>query len=159
MMMYPVYYSSGGGGSDPNTYVFKSADQTNIGAIFADVTGMGFSLLASTNYEFEYNLIMDADAVGTGMDISVNGPAGFTSLNYTIGYWTSATVIAFRPVSTYDNNTANTASNGATRAIFTVKGIVRNGLVAGTLIPRVKREAVGSGPNVRIGSWGKIRQI
>lgn len=58
-----------------------------------------------------------------------------------------------------DGDTASTASNGATRAVFKVEGILRNGANAGTLIARAKREAVGTGPNVRAGSFGRLWQI
>lgn len=132
----------------------KTADQPLIGTAFADVTSTGLAVAANTSYAFEFQIIADADAVTTGIDISVNGPASPTSINYTVTYWTSATVTAKRPFSVYDGNTASTGSNGATRAVYTVKGVLRNGANAGTLVARAKREAVGTGPNVRAGSHG-----
>jgi hypothetical protein len=143
-----------------STYAVKTTDQTLIGTAFVDVSSTGLAVAASTNYEFEFVLICDADAVTTGIDVSCNGPTiGAGTINYTVTFWTSATVTASTPFSAYDGNTASLNSNGTTRAIFTVRGILRNGVTAGTLIARAKREAVGTGPNVRAGSFGRIRQI
>ena len=86
-------------------------------------------------------------------------PAAPTSINYEQIYWTSATARTERPASAYDNNTASTGSNGTTRAIFIVRGILVNGANVGTLIARIKREAVGTGPNVRAGSFGRLTKL
>ena len=140
-------------------YAYKSADQTLIGTAYADVTGTGLAVAANAAYRFQFQLIADADATTTGIDVAVNGPAGFANIQYTQSYWTSATALTTRRASLYDANTASTASNGATRAIFVVEGIFINGANAGTLIARIKREAVGSGPNVRAGSFGRLRKL
>jgi len=137
----------------------KTSDQTAIGTTYADVTGLGFSLAASTNYQFEYYIIADSDATTTGIDVGMNGPASPTTINYSVTYWTSATVSALRGAIAYQLDTASTASNGTAARIFLIQGTVRNGSNAGTLIPQAKREAVGSGPNVRSGSYGILRRI
>ncbi len=137
----------------------KTSDQTNIGTSFADVTGLALAMQANKAYAFEYGLVCDADATTTGIDVSVNGPASPTSLDYTVDHWTSATAMAFRGFTAYDGNTASTASNGATRKLFIVRGVVRNGANAGNLVPRAKREAVGTGPNVRAGSYGLLTAL
>ena len=97
---------------------------------------------------------MDSNATTTGIDVSVTGPASPTSLNYTVGYWTSATAQTFRGATAYSFNTAATASNGTAQKLFTIKGIIRNGANAGNLSPVAKRENVGTGPNCRAGSYG-----
>jgi hypothetical protein len=117
------------------------------------------AVLANLTYAFEFFLICDADAVTTGIDVAVNGPASPTAIIYEQQYWTSVTVEAFRGAVAYDANTASTASNGATRRMFVIRGILRNGANAGTLIARVKREAVGTGPNVRAGSYGVLKLL
>lgn len=132
----------------------KVGDQLNIGTAYADVTGLGFAVVAGTTYMFRYLLIADSDAVTTGIDVAVNGPAT-TLLNYTSTYWTSATAIATAGATAYDNNPASLNSNGATQRIFVIEGIVTPS-ANGTLIPRAKREAVGTGPNVRGGSLGLL---
>jgi hypothetical protein len=141
------------------TYAIKTGAQTAIGASFADVTETGLSVAASTNYMFEFWIIADADATTTGIDVSCNGPAAPNALHYTVTYWTSATTQAVMNATAYDTSTASTGSNGTQQAIFKVEGILRNGTNAGTLIARIKREAVGSGPNVRRGSFGRMRRL
>lgn len=138
---------------------YKSADQTLIGTSFVDVSGVGLAVEANTVYLFEFFLICDADATTTGIDVSCNGPASPTAITYEVVYWTSATARTERCFTAYDGNTASTASNGTAAKIFYVRGILRNGANAGTLIARAKREAVGTGPNVRAGSYGLLYKI
>lgn len=141
------------------TIAYKSSDQTLIGTAYADVTGTGLSVAANTAYWFEFYILIDADAVTTGIDVAVNGPASPTALSYQQLYWTSATATAIRGANAYDNNPASTASNGTAARVFEVRGIIVNGANAGTLIARAKREAVGTGPNVRKGSFGRLTKL
>ena len=137
-------------------WVVASADQTAIGTSFADVTSLSFSVAANKTYYFRFDMIADSDATTTGIDVAVNGPASPTSINYTQRPWNSASAIRAQPASAYDNNTAQANSAGATRAIYAVEGVLVNGANAGALAARIKREAVGSGPNVRAGSFGVL---
>lgn len=146
------------GGSGP-TVAYKTADQTAIGTAYADVTGTGLTVSANKAYAFEFVLLCDADAVTTGIDVACNGPASPTAITYEQVYWTSATARTERCATAYDSNTASTASNGAAVKIFRVRGVLRNGANAGTLIARAKREAVGTGPNVRAGSYGILQPL
>lgn len=140
-------------------YAYKAADQTAIGTSFADVTDTGLAVVALGVYQFEFQLIADADAATTGIDVSCNGPASPTALYYTATYWTSVTATAVLNATSYNTDPSNTGSSGTRRAIYTVAGILLNGANAGTLIARIKREAVGSGPNVRAGSFGRVRRL
>lgn len=141
------------------TIAYKSSDQTLIGTTYTDVSGTGLSVAANTAYYFEFYILADADAVTTGIDVAVNGPAAPTALAYQQLYWTSATATAIRGSNAYDNNPASTASNGTAARVFEVRGIIVNGANAGTLIARAKREAVGTGPNVRAGSFGRLTKL
>jgi hypothetical protein len=143
-----------------STYAYKSSDQTLIGAAFADVTGTGLAVVANAAYEFEFQLIADADASTTGIDVACNGPSAPTAIHYTQEYWGAVgPSLVFRPATAYDSDTLTLTSAGTTRAIYAVRGILINGANAGTLIARIKREAVGTGPNVRAGSFGRIRRL
>jgi hypothetical protein len=135
----------------------KTADQTAIGTAYADVTDTGLSLESGHTYFFEFRLICDSDATTTGIDVACNGPTASTIIYEQI-YWTSATARTERTATAYNNNTASTASNGTARRIFIVRGIVIT-TAAGTLIARAKRESVGSGPNVRAGSFGRAWRL
>lgn len=134
---------------------YKSADQTAIGTSFADVSGTGIAVAASTTYRFEFWLLCDSDATTTGIDLSVNGPASPTAIHYEVTNWSSATAQRVAGEAAYDTvTTPNVNSSGATTRLYRIVGILVNGSNAGTLIARAKREAVGSGPNVRAGSFG-----
>lgn len=141
------------------TFVTKTADQTLIGTSYADVTELGVYLEAKGVYEFEFNVWADADVTTTGIDIAVNGPTSPDSIYYLQEYPRAATTMTYRFSSAYDFNTANTSSAGTTRALYRVSGVIRVGTTPGTLIPRIKREAVGTGPNARAGSWGRVRRL
>lgn len=147
---------SGSNGAGVIARAIKTSDQLAIGTAYATVTGVDMPLVAGLSYMFEFGLICDADATTTGIDVAVTGPASPTQLHYTLESWTSATAKTFRGATGYDDNPANANSCGATARMFMIRGIIRNGANAGNLSPRAKREAVGSGPNVRAGSYGLL---
>ena len=152
--------SAGGRALLQSVIALKTSDQTAIGTSYADVTGTGLAVAANTTYAFEFNLICDADAGSTGIDVACNGPAGATSINYIQPlYNINVTGFTEKYAAAYDSDSANVTSTGTTRAIMKVKGILVNGSTAGTLIARAKREAVGSGPNVRAGSYGILTKL
>jgi hypothetical protein len=138
---------------------YKSSDQTAIGTAYADVTSTGLSVAANTSYGFEFYIIADADATTTGIDVSVNGPASPTRISYDVLLWTGATGTVWRGGTAYDTDWAQGNSAGTAERMYLVKGVIVNGANAGTLIARIKREAVGSGPNVRAGSFGRLWKI
>lgn len=140
-------------------FAVKSSDQTLIGTAFTDVSATGLAVAANKTYWFKFLILVDADATTTGIDIAVNGPAGATRLAYKQFYYTSATASGVRGASAYDSNTANTASNGTAVRAFEVEGVLVNGANPGNLTARAKREAVGTGPNVRAGSFGMLVQL
>ena len=153
--------TAGGRALLQSVVALKTSDQTAIGTAYADVTGTGLAVAANTTYAFEFYIIADADATTTGIDVACNGPAGATSINYTQTVWNSAnpTAMVEKSAAAYDSDTASTVSQGTARAIYRVAGILVNGATAGTLIARTKREAVGTGPNVRAGSYGILTKL
>jgi len=138
---------------------YKSSDQAAIGTAFADVTSLTFTINASTAYAFEFHMLMESDAVGTGIDVSVNGPATPDDIQFEIVYWTTANARTERHGNTYDFDTANTASNGTAARWYLVRGVIRNGTTGGSLTARAKREAVGSGPTCKAGSYGILYKL
>lgn len=135
----------------------KASDQTAIGTSFADISNLGFSLTSGKTYRFHYQLIMQADAGTTGIDVAVSGPTT-TILEYTVRSWGSVTVEAPRAYHAYDGALPQVSSNGTSPRIFEVYGIIKPS-AGGTLIPRAKREAVGSGPDCLAGSNGLLWQL
>jgi hypothetical protein len=134
----------------------KTADQTGIGTAYATITGLDMALAANTAYRFEYHILVDSDAATTGIDVAVTGPASPTQIEYEVESYTSATAKAWTSFTAYDGNPANTGSGGAARRWHRIRGVIRNGANAGNLSARAKRENVGTGPNVRAGSFGLL---
>lgn len=133
-------------------FCLKTADETGLGSTFTDITSLSFSVANGKTYAFHFFIVADSDATTTGIDVAVNGPTT-TFLYYTQKYWTGGGARPVAATLSYDNNTASTGSNGPVARIFEVHGIIKPS-ADGTLAARIKREAVGSGPNVRAGSHG-----
>lgn len=134
------------------------ANDQAITASYADATGLSFAVAASTDYQFDFMLAIAADAVTTGIDVAVNGPASPTLVVYEQKYWITASAATEAFANAYDANTASTDSNGTTVKWFRVKGLLRNGTTAGNLAVRVKRENVGSG-TLKAGSYGILIKV
>jgi hypothetical protein len=151
--------AAGSNGANGLGYVaraLKTADQLALGAAFTAVTQLTLAMAANTAYQFEFGLVCDADAITTGIDVGITGPASPTDMAYTVESWTSATAKAFRGATAYGDNPANTGGPGTARRLYIIRGVVRNGPNAGNLVAQAKREAVGTGPNVRAGSYGLL---
>ncbi len=136
--------------------VRATADTTNTSAtVPVDVAGLGIAVAASTNYSVRWELTCDAAAATTGIQLAVNGPVSPTAVTITIDSSASAHIKTFFSTNAYETFHAMTASAGATRAIYTIHVVLRNGTTAGTLIPRLRSEVANSAVNCRIGSWGQ----
>lgn len=133
-----------------------TSDQTAIGNAYTDITGLSMAVDANTSYYFQFHILADADATTTGIDVTVNGPASPTQIEYECDTYSSATAKQFNSATAYNTNTANANSAGAARRWYRIRGVLRNGVNAGNLVARIKRENVGSGPNVRAGSFGLL---
>lgn len=141
-------------------YVYTTSDQTAIGTSYVDITALTFAVIASGVYLFEFTVWADADATTTGIDIACNGPAiGAGTIVYTQRRWGSATADVSTRATAYNNDSAAANSCGATAQEHQCRGILVNGVNAGNLTCTIKRENVGTGPNVRAGSWGRIQRI
>lgn len=139
---------------NPPTTVVTSSDQLLIGTSFADITGLSFAVAANKTYHFKFVILCDADATTTGIDVAVNGPASPTFICSTSLVPNSDTAPVTRWAGAYDADTALTGSNGTSTRACIIEGVLVNGANPGNLVARIKREAVGSGPNVRAGSCG-----
>lgn len=118
---------------------------TNATTSFADVTGLTFSLSASTNYYFRFVLHHSSSATTIGIRFGVNGPTSPTSLRVG-GIIPISTVAAnFGSQTAYD--TAIFASTtGTTVAVMSiVEGVIQNGTNTGTLACRFASEVAASG--------------
>lgn len=140
------------GGSGPS-YVVTTADTTNATTSYANITGLSFSILASTRYRVSCILPYDANATTTGIGVGWTGPASPT---LTRGFMTSGLTTATVGATTIQGNdtgAVTTASVATTGNIAHFEGIWSNGANAGTIQMRVKSEvAVASAIIMRTGA-------
>lgn len=133
---------------------YLTADQINLGSAFTDITGLAFAVRAGIKYEFEYVLRATADATTTGIDVSVNGPAAPAFLSLIQVVYTSTGPLIYHD-SIYDHAPGGGQANSGTNKPYIARGVFIPS-ADGTLVPRVKREAVGSGPDVLTNSYGTL---
>jgi hypothetical protein len=138
------------------------ADVTNANGTantIADVTGLGFSVLANKLYEFEFNIIYTAALSTTGSRWSINGPA-FTYLNYQSEYTlTNTTSTRNAMLQAYDQPAAANASSGATGNNWAlIKGVLQPS-ANGSVIARFASEVSASAIVAKAGSFVKWRRV
>jgi len=146
--------TSGGGA----TYVVTTADSASAAVTtYADITGLSWSLAASTRYDITCNIIYDASATTIGLGIGWTGPASPTRTHglMVAGLSGGATVGGTASVGNDTGGTTlssvYTASNTAT-----FNGVWENGSNLGTLQMRFKPEsATANGIIIKTGSWCK----
>ena len=139
-----------------NRFARVTGTVTSTSTSFADVTGMTFSVDANTDYIFEFDVIFQSSAAGTGIAFAVNGPASPTSI---VGAtWitpNSRTALTNGNFVVYDSGTPTSASTVNTDSYALVRGVFRNGANAGTFALRFASET-GTAVTVRTGSTGRI---
>lgn len=140
------------------TTVRTTGDISNNTTAYTDVTGLSWSVSASTNYEYSCSVIVDTAATTTGAQFGINGPASPTALTSTFNVASSATAVQMYSHTAYNSATSvPTASQGAVRTIYEFNGDFKNGTNAGTLAMRYRSEIASSAVNVRTGSYCQYR--
>lgn len=151
-----------GGGSDPWTYVKLAADFTTSSASAVDVTGLAFTPLLNTQYEFEATLFLRTATATVGPRPGLAWPTGMTDGVARILTPSSAT--AFTTVNGNISAALLAAVGGLpnTTASFhaEIKGSVRAGASpAGTVKVQMASETAGTNVTVKAGSFLKYRTI
>lgn len=131
----------------------KTADQSSTSTTFADVTGLTFSMNASTSYSIRCELSYVTAATTTALQIALNGPASPTAMRYTVNTATTATAQHFASQSAYDTNTNPATGGGSTALPVVLAGTVENGTTAGTLALRIRTEVSGSSVTIQRGAF------
>lgn len=146
--------TGGGGGS---TYVVTTADTASTASTsYQNITGLSWSLAASTRYDIECKILYSASATTIGLGIGWTGPASplITTGRMTSGI-TTATVGGTVSVGN-DTGASTTASVATTGNNATFEGFWSNSSNAGTLQMRFKPEtATANGITIKAGSWCK----
>jgi hypothetical protein len=126
----------------------------------ADVTGLAFSMLANTDYEFEFLIPFQTAAVTTGIALALNGPAGTLLLAAHIMVPISASTQVDRHTNAFNTEALGTAIDVINvPRLARIQGIIRNGANAGNLIARYRSEVAGSEVRVKAGALVKYRVI
>ncbi|MBI3257873.1 MAG: hypothetical protein HYZ54_00075 [Ignavibacteriae bacterium] len=129
------------------TYIVLPSDVTNNNSTansIADVTGLSFSVVSGTTYEFEFFIIYTAAALATGSRWSINGPST-TFLHYQSDYTlTSTSQTTIRGNTSYDLPSSCNVSSATTASnTSTIKGVIKPS-ANGTVIARFASEVSNS---------------
>lgn len=140
------------------TYVVTTADSASAAVTtYANITGLSWTVNASTRYDIECKILYAASATTIGLGIGWTGPASplITSGQMVAGL--SGGITVGGTVSIGNDTGLATASSVATAGnIATFHGFWSNGTTAGTLQMRFKPEtATASGIIIKAGSWCK----
>jgi hypothetical protein len=126
----------------------------------ADVTGLSFAVTAGVTYQFEFYVVWRCAATtGSGIGLSINGPASPTTLAYMVDTPSSATARTLGNRRAYDTFGAVTAIDAANSdSLATIRGVLRPS-ASGTLIVRYRAGTSGSGATVKANSFGLLREM
>lgn len=129
------------------TDVFKTSDQNLAisNTTFQDVSGLSFAMAANTSYHFEAEIIVTSPASGSsggGIKLSVNGPASPTSMHF-------AGTINGTDGTAYDTIVVDVNAQPAQYTmVLAVRGVINNGVNAGSLIVRASQRSAQTGVTV-----------
>jgi hypothetical protein len=141
-----------GGGGGPQI-VRKAADQASTSTTFADVSGMTFSVSASTSYSIVCELVHTTAINTTALQVALNGPASPTALRYQVLTSTTATAVHSASQTAYDAVTNPATGAAAVPLQVRLTGTLENGANAGTLALRMRTEVNASAVNILRGSF------
>lgn len=142
----------GGGGSVSISTTRKTSDQSSTVVALADVTGLSFAVAANTDYIFEFTVLYNTVGATTGIALAVNGPASPTQILGGIITGADSNNVYPGAFSAYDSAVISVRGN-ATLSTAVVRGILRNGANAGTLILRFASEIATESVTIKAGSF------
>lgn len=147
----PTWGACGGGGGGP-TKLRVAADVSSTSLTFSDVTGLSVSVTSGTAYHFTCFLVLTSAINTTAPQLSVNGPASPTALDYSVSQATSATAWHNSAQTAYDTVTNAATGPGAVLLPARVHGSIIPS-ANGTLAIRLRSEVSGSAATVKRGSF------
>jgi hypothetical protein len=125
-----------------------------------NTTELGLTLAPSTAYTFEYYILFQSAATGTGIGLAVNGPAAPTVISYTvrIPLGTDGNTTFHGGPGTYLDDWVRSGSVQAANTTYLarISGVIRTNASGGTLLPRFQSEVAGSTVRVMAHSWGSL---
>lgn len=148
-----TWVAAGGGA----TYVVTTADSASTASTaYQNITGLSWTVAASTRYDVECKILYAASAATIGLGIGWTGPASpLLTTGLMKSGLTTATVGGTTIVGN-DTGAVTTASVATTNNHASFTGFWSNGTTAGTLQMRFKPEtATANGTVIKAGSWCK----
>jgi hypothetical protein len=142
------------------TQVRKTVNDTTTSTTLQNTTELGFTLAASTAYTFDYYILFQSAATGTGIALAVNGPAAPSTISYTvqIPLGTDGNSTMWSGPGTYLDDPVLTGSVQAANTTYLARitGVIRTNASGGTLLPRFRSETAGTTVRVMAQSWGAL---
>jgi hypothetical protein len=152
---------SGGGGSDGEASVILGSDQTTASTSYADLAGLGFSVLANSTYVIEGWIVWKSSSSAYGIGFGINGPTGQAIAVHT-------TVIALTTGTGYIQNGSgynapNTTSASPPAAntpyLATMHSVLKTGATPGTFQVRWRSENASGTMTALAGSTLRYRKV
>lgn len=124
--------------------VKTTADFLRSSNTLADVTGLGFSVEASSDYAFEFHVPWSSAAGTTGINLSINGPASPAYIHFERRIQTTTKIQEDWQIAYDAGGASPDYDNSGNQYWAMLKGKLMNGSNAGTLIVRAASEVNGS---------------
>jgi hypothetical protein len=134
---------------------------TTTGTTYVSASGLDLALAANTTYSFEYYILFSTAVNTTGIGLGVTGPAGATTVAYTVSIPRAAdgTAGLYNGWGTAWDDTSplgDGVQTANTTYVARIHGVVRTGGTAGNLTPRFRSEVNTSTVRVHDYSWGSL---
>lgn len=140
-------------------FVSISGDVTSTSTSFADITGLGFSVVAGKTYWFRFVIPYTVGTTATGIRLSINGPSSPTYLVYYVELTNGASIVGIRlGLTTYDSTPTSTNSSTTNSNIGIIEGLITPS-TSGTLIGRFGIESAGQTTTIKSGAMIKYLEI
>lgn len=140
-------------------FVSISGDVTSTSTSFADITDLGFSVVAGKTYWFRFVIPYTVGTTATGIRLSINGPSSPTYLVYYVELTNGASVVGLRlGLTTYDSTPTSTNSSTTNSNIGIIEGLITPS-TSGTLIGRFGIESAGQTTTIKSGAMIKYLEI
>jgi hypothetical protein len=137
-----------------------AVDATNNTITPTDVAGLGFEMLPSFDYEFEFLIPFQSALLTTGFGLSLSGPGSPVLLVAEIRVPISLGIEIIRNTNAYGVEALGTGIDAVNAPrVAKIKGLVRNGTTAGTLTARFRSEVLLSAVTVKAGALVRWQSI
>jgi hypothetical protein len=130
-----------------------AVDVSNSTVTLADVTGLSFPVAASTDYDFEFLVPFTSPVLTTGLALALAGPASPLLLAVEISVPTTAGNRVYKSTNVYNAEALGTDVDVINVPRFaSIRGVLRNGATAGTVVARFRSEVAASAVVVKAGA-------